>query len=517
MLLAALGFPLLTLANYQGTQARGPVATRTQAPARTTSAALAPSVATANAGHIRPASKRALRVDDPGVTGGLSVQPSIAVDGVPSSTVTTPSGTATTTSLPSGVRGLSASVPTGSPVVMPPPAPNTQDPNLLPMMLQVAGALIKGMPSDSTGKNHDTNAELRATAERAGALNARVNQVTSGVQGVPPATCTSCLTSTTQDPRFERCSNQNGYFEDVLAGGNLPAMQALKDATPSNATVTCMAERMRTSGGRFNYCSQGSGGYGQRVNRPCASERMVRAVASAFELTSECLAGYVDPGTENNAEAKASLRRALFQLINHESGFVPNSVSSTEAGGMGQLTQGAIQHINREEFGTIQARIKSSSNPACQQLAKSEYRPMQGSTANGCERLALQNGNPQLNLMYSMAHMKLIYDQVAGQLDRAGVSGAARTTLLHQLLVWGHNVGSGGMGEILRISLSRHGASLRAGNVGAFLQAMQQDTASWHRAKGQRDPAEPTRFLAKTQNDLASLERRVNGSCGVIK
>lgn len=517
--LCALLTPLALLANYQGPQARGPVARPAVA------AKVAAPAAVRNAATTTAATARVVRVDDTAATGGLSVQNSIPVDPAASTnTAGVPSSNAATAAIPTGARGLSQSVPVSAAPAAVLPPPNTEDPNLLPMMLQMAGALLKGMPSESTGKNHDADAEMRATAQRADALNSYVGGVTSGapvqgiaVQGVPPATCTSCLQGTTQDPRFERCSNGNGYLEDVLAGGNLNGLQALQDTSPSNSTVTCVAERMRTAGGRFNYCSRGHGGYGQRVGRPCASERMVRAVASAFELTSECLAGYVDPATEQNPEAKASLRRALFQLINHESGFVPNSVSSTEAGGMGQLTRGAIQHINREEFGKIQARIRSGANPACRQLAKTEYRPMEGSTANGCERLALQNGNPQLNLMYSMAHMRLIYDQVAGQLERAGIPENTRTPLLHQLLVWGHNVGSGGMGEILRLSLARHGGLLRAGQIGPFLQAMQQDTAQWHRAKGERDPGEPTRFLAKTQNDLASLERRVNGSCGVIK
>lgn len=503
-------------ANYQGA---GPsVLQAAKSRPAATGSAPRPAVRAVATSAARP-SRRA-KVDDvtASSSGSLTVQTSIPVGTTDAATTSANSALPSTTmgALPPGVRGVVAPAPAAAPVAVMPPT-NSQDPNLLPMMLQVAGALIKGMPTGETGKNYSADADLRSTVEKANAMNRYVADVGAGVQGVPPTTCTSCLHSTTQDPRFETCRNGNSYFEDVLAGANIPALALVRENQPSASTVTCVAESMRASSGAFNFCSRGHGGYGSRVPRPCVSEKMARTVASAFELTSECLAGYVDPQAERDPEVKASLRRAMFQLINHESGFVTNSVSPTQAGGMGQLVQSAIQHINRDEFGKIQSRIRSSSNPACRQLAKADYRPMQGNLANACERVALQNGNPQLNMMYTMAHMRLIYDQVAGQLDRAGVPANQRAPLLHQLLVWGHNVGSGGLGEILRISLARNGQLLRAGNTSEFLQRMQQDTSRWHAAKGQRDPREPTRFLARTQNDLASIEKRVNGSCGVIK
>lgn len=474
-----------------------------------------------NVANTGPRSK-VLRTDTPGATPeSLSVQGSSVVGSQSQSLPgNLPSASAY---LPSGGRALvSAPQPVAptTPMMMPPQA--SQDPNLLPMALQMAGAMLKGDmfggKNSKPGKGYDRNTDLRSTIERADGLNAYVNNVTAGVQGVPPVTCTSCLTGTKTDPRFETCNSKNSYFEDMIAGNSLPGQQLLKDHAPASSTMTCIAERMRLSNtGRYQYCSQGSGRYGQKVSKPCASERMVRSVASAYELTSECLAGYIDPKAEADPEAKASIRRAMFQLINHESSWVQNAVSHTEAGGFGQLTQSAIQHINRDEFGKIQGRIKSSSNPACQQLAKMNYKPMQGNLGNSCERIALQNGNPQLNMFYTMAHMRLVREQIEGQIDRLGLAANVRTQVIDQVTVWGHNVGSGGTGEILRLALSRNGNLLKSGQVGQFLQAMQSDTSNWHAKKGGRNPTEPTRFLAATQNDLATIEKRVNGKCGVVK
>lgn len=398
-----------------------------------------------------------------------------------------------------------------------------QDPNMMPQLLGVVGQALsawgsQGKDKKSSGTSYDKDADLRATIEKAEAMNGYVNSVTSGAQGVPPMTCVICGTATAQNPKYERCNNRNGYFEDYLNAPKSPGVRLLKSHTPAEATMTCIAETQRSfSTNRYHYCTQGGGGYGQNVARPCASENMVKTVASAYELTAGCLAGYIDPGADSNPEAKASIGRAMFQLMNHESGWNLNAVSGTSAGGMGQLTQSAIQHINREEFGKIQARIQGSSDKSCKQLAQTNYQPMQGGLSNACERVSMANGNPQLNMMYTMAHMKLVRDQVEGHIERMGLAPGVRTQLIDQMMVWGHNVGSGGMGQILAAGLRRHGADLRSENVGGFLQKLRQDTYQWHQVKGGRAPGEPTNFLSATQYRLGQLEKRLNGKCGILK
>lgn len=413
--------------------------------------------------------------------------------------------------------------------------PTSQDPNMLPTVLQMAGQILPKLfggadddtsadeddddgdltGNDSTGTTYDQDSDMRSLIETTGKIQGRVDDM-----GGPPshsAPCVLCSTETSQNPLFETCTQRNGYFEDLLEAANNPRLALLKEHTPKDSTVSCIAQTMRNvSTPRYHECPSGVGRYGPRVKRPCASERYVRAVASAYEMTSDCFSGYLDSRADSDPDAKASIRRALFQLVNHESGWVTNAVSGTEAGGMGQFTSGAIASVNTMHFQQMQDYMRrNTGNASCQTLAKGNYERMP--KAPGCARLSLENGNPQLGLMYTMAHMKMVRDAVETTVDGLNLSSSVRSQLIDQLMIWGHNVGTG-ISQMFRTAARRHGAMLRAGNVDGFLDTMKGDVRAWHRTKaGKGRVSEATNFLAHTQARMDNLEKRMNGSCGVLR
>lgn len=400
------------------------------------------------------------------------------------------------------------------------PQPAPQQNNMMPMIASMAGQALQMMGGGGSGSSKQSgNGQMirgRGDAGTNSYASDNGGAFSGPTEGATPPSCVSCSKPTSQDPRFQSCSNSNGYYEDILERASDPGLALLKSHTPAQSTMTCIARGMQTVSTQYRYCADATSRYGQKVDRPCASERMVRAVSSAYELTSECLAAYIDPRAESSAEAKASIRRAAFQLMNHESSWSLNAVSQTGAGGMGQMVQGAIQDVNRNEWSAIMNQVRGSSNPSCQTLAKMSYIPMSGSLSASCERISPKNGNPQLNMMYTFGHMKLVRERVEGMIDALNLPSSVRTQLIDQITVWGHNVGSGGIAEALRISLRRHGQTLQSGNVQGFLKEMQGDVYQWHVAKTSRDPREPTRFLAKTQQDLARVEAGAGGNCGVF-
>lgn len=332
--------------------------------------------------------------------------------------------------------------------------------------------------------------------------------------------CTECSRTASINPRFEQCSDKNGYFEDFLASTNNPKIKVLQDHQPASSTIACVAESIReTTSDKYVYCPQGNRPYLGSVSKPCASEKLVKTVASAFELTTECLADYVDPSINQSKSQKEDFRRSMYQLINHESRFVVNGKSHTGAGGLGQLVGGLITDVNRREFSNIQNYIKSSPNSACQKLAQDNYEPMNGGRPEvaGCDRMTLEKG-PQLNLMYTLAHMKIIRDQIRGTVESTGIEEPAKSHLMNQVAVWGHNVGSGGIAQSFQLAVRRNGHLLKGSqaNVDEFLRLMFQDVSAWHRQNSRRDPKEPSYFLYKTHADLARIEKRTNGKCGSL-
>ena len=97
------------------------------------------------------------------------------------------------------------------------------------------------------------------------------------------------------------------------------------------------------------------------------------------------------------------------------------------------------------------------------------------------------------------------------------MSAETRASLLDQVSVWGHNVGAGGMPEILRSSLRENGSLLTSGRVTDFLKATGPHAVRWHQSNGLKPArtAEASSFWLKTVNDLGDVERKVNGRCGV--
>ncbi|MFN7905514.1 MAG: hypothetical protein ACK5P5_10055 [Pseudobdellovibrionaceae bacterium] len=237
----------------------------------------------------------------------------------------------------------------------------------------------------------------------------RLNRPTVGATAQPP--CMACQTRpATEAPeatRGEPCTARNSYLESQIRSlrTTSPFIQQSLSAYESgqNRKVirSCISTMMQTTFGpgnrAFHHTSRGCGANGVR---PCLSTQYVDLLASSLETAINCLSNENNP---NSVFQKADIR-AILAMFNIESGFHTNVFSPTGAGGIGQLTEGAINDMNKNQMPQIRRNLEARGGLCAQLSQEILSRPMSASVSNRCERASISAGNPMKNLMYSLAY-----------------------------------------------------------------------------------------------------------------
>lgn len=337
-------------------------------------------------------------------------------------------------------------------------------------------------------------------------------------------TCQGDCSETPANPRFETCNEKNSYFEEQITSSEL---KSLSDGATNVPILNCVAESMTTidvSKFRFVSCPRAGTGYGVIVDRPCASQRMSQLMANSFDAVTDCLASYVDAKAATDASTRRNIRQSLFQLANHKSAWFINSIDNQSAGGVGHLVAPIIANVNGNENASgsewerMQAHITSSKLASCQRIAKLKLEPLSNEPvqSHGCDRIALDRGNPVLNMIYMVGQAKSLRDHLAPALNQ--VPSPTRERLLDHLMIWGYTAGAAGVGESLKIALKKGGTSIMKANASGteierFLEEMKTPLAAWQKKNRIPGAKAKTEFLTASKQTLANIETRTNGKC----
>jgi len=146
-------------------------------------------------------------------------------------------------------------------------------------------------------------------------------------------------------------------YETAMAAGLPPVTTGLEfDELPAaciDASMATMEKLVKANGSRpFAYCENG---LPKQEKKPlCRTEKLVKGVYDSVHIVADCL----------NIPAKA-----LFPIMNVESGFFPNAVGvKGNDAGVGQVTPIAALDVN-QRWGWLETHVIASSRPSCQYIA----------------------------------------------------------------------------------------------------------------------------------------------------
>ena len=166
---------------------------------------------------------------------------------------------------------------------------------------------------------------------------------------------------------------------------------------------------------------------------PCINEDLTSLVYSAVYNSFEC----VFPKGEHSPTTRDILKKILFLKINQESRWIPNSLSSTYAMGLGQLTCAAIGQINQNpEKYFSSCDIKPTLKPCYIHPKSKKLNPLK------CNNL-----NAISNAAYSIAYVKFLYNYLKRVEKKEGLiltpsqSGTPQETLFQSILMSSYNGG----------------------------------------------------------------------------
>lgn len=343
------------------------------------------------------------------------------------------------------------------------------------------------------------------------------------------SSCADCVASQASI-RFQQCSSKNDYLENEIAkqihnNGFIGRLAKTESSINSIIKPACIRMGMESKFGAqsksFRSCGPGQNQAAKATLRPCITENYFNLISNSFDVAAKCMKNYINDGSEENQRLDV---RAVYALINIESGFHVNAMSPTGAGGIGQFTQAAIDSVNRNEFSKMRKHLQSSNDPICQQVADQVLNsPMRGRVANNCDRISISKGNPLTNMLYTFSYLKLSKKQLQNSIfensaykDKFQVSQNDQEKIERALMVWSHNTGPAGTWTPAKALLNSVYKNKPVTNAEKFIQemqfAMQKFPASANRSKARR--AETARYFPAITATLKNIEDGVGGgSC----
>jgi len=216
--------------------------------------------------------------------------------------------------------------------------------------------------------------------------------------------------------------------------------------------------------------------------------------------------------------------KELFALINHESRFQVNAVSGNSCAGVGQITGGAVETLNRpknwQQFGA--EVVAKNQAEHCQPIKYIMERPQLQMNFkdknNRCEAISMPE-SPLMNLVYTaMNHTmnrKGIFELIEAHSKRLprGFSPKEKERLITQLTSHAYNVGLGETKRIYRTyitnnTMTRDKLDLLNPNSG-FNTFLRKKTRTGHAPgtiKDKRRRHEVSHYMASVSKDLKLIE-----------
>lgn len=342
--------------------------------------------------------------------------------------------------------------------------------------------------------------------------------------------CATCGEQPIANIRYNQCDAHNNYLENSLEslsrkGGILSQLLNAPIKNSSIIKPVCLRASMEAKFGSnsrsFKSCN---GESASTAYRPCISKNYFTLVNNSFELVSRCMMGQMSP-TEDEKDQKLDVR-AVYALINIESGFHINASSGTGAAGIGQFTSPAIQDVNKNELSGVRDGLRQSHDPECVRLADEflqSNQPMHPSTGLTCERMSISNGNPITNMIYTYAYLKgakKSLDKTIFEDRRLSSKFKLSTTDLDKvkraLMVWSHNAGPGGTAAPARALLNTYYHNKPVTDASLFIKQMQQYMQIYPASSNSssRRRKETSHYFPAITDTLNNIETNIGGgSC----
>lgn len=331
---------------------------------------------------------------------------------------------------------------------------------------------------------------------------------------------------TCRSPKKKYYENQ---IDDALSKGNETINLLMNTVSENPEKEICFREAMSNHGGPFMNCPTDARSYfssetslnnRMRVEKSCNSRDKTHLAQISFELATSCFADYL-VGEQASAIQKSSISNALFALISWESGFHSNAVSHKGAGGIGQLTYGALKDIETNKIiEGMQAHVNKNkdSNQACAQLSRVPLRKIPSETGS-CQRINVDNGNPLTNLIHTIGYQKIIrknyLERRIGAIPRLqtilkNMDDGKREKLLSSLSVWANNTGPSGLtNPFLNFATTHRGqALLQENNSDQFLKELEAFVRNHPSNINRAD--ETGNFFKNLQNRVDIIKKAAN-------
>jgi hypothetical protein len=342
--------------------------------------------------------------------------------------------------------------------------------------------------------------------------------------------CKECAEDSIRNIRYNQCSDSNDYLSSEmnrLKSGRSLLGELIREEPRTRSIIKpqCVRMGMETKFGErsssFRTCD--SEGNMSKAIRPCISDDYFKLINNSFDLVSTCMLDYLSPN--DSSREKLQDIRSTYAVINVESGFHINAVSGRGAGGIGQLTADAITNVNNNELSNIREVLSKS--PICQRLADTVLdgsSPMNAKKSLSCDRISLENGNPLVNMIYTIANLKSTKTALTRSLFKnrifskkfSALSESEKDRLQRSLTMWAHNTGAGGMIKPVMSLLNSVYAGKKVTNVDKFLKQLTSSMASHPHKKNSSSARrrETTGYFDSVMKTLNRVEKNAGeGSC----
>jgi hypothetical protein len=349
---------------------------------------------------------------------------------------------------------------------------------------------------------------------------------------------------------YGTCNAKNNYLErEILDSKDTSIIGTLLKNSDDAKIIKdiCFLTALNSANGPFKYCGPNDKGAPQTsVPKACISENYTKLTRASFEKVAQCLGDYLSESNETSPTEKANNKLGLskpaedsmlsmFELMSWESGLHTNArakvtrnkegkIIAGGSGGSGQLTQGAIDAVNKNEL-ALMCRHLSNKGDSCKDLKTTLETPMKAKFSQSCDRLSLSSGNPMKNMAYAVAYQKQSRRFIRNARIKsapfkdvfASLSGSDEDYLERNLAMWAHNTGDAPIQKALQAYLRLNpNARLRTrADVDKLFKGLVEYMAP--HVKNRFNPKEPLGFYSKIQSHFKQIEKYAGGGSCLVQ
>ncbi len=216
--------------------------------------------------------------------------------------------------------------------------------------------------------------------------------------------------------QFDTCTAGNSYLEAPIQKMREALSPEWKSQGLNTSLTHCILASMRKP------VVSGRSDAGQLVCATADSPRRRAAKQSKGPCASQAMVGYLSVVLANVARCTSVDPRELFALWSHESRFSPSAVSPSGAGGVAQLTGGAIKEVNQwigdaPKSKRARSRVATLNDPMCKQVSE-QLAALHEHPDHTCARLAMPP-NPIKNMAFAAVYYRDLRNTALSKLSPA--------------------------------------------------------------------------------------------------